>query len=534
MKIIVGLVLALSFKAQAQDLESILDEGSQKPAAKVVKKEKAVSQGHPVTVAVKKQVQTLNSEQQIFLRFVEAAEWDKATLQFLQAFEGTAFQKSSSGRALFGYVQFQAGLPITGTETLFLAENPNQIAFEIAELWKKALPVNHFAWDMARVGWSPAWENFFGPEIETKLKLQKLGKVSDIETLKKLSARATPNTIEKAQIEWQLALAYSMKDQPDVAAKTLAGLMKATKKPISEDLLQITAARLLFQNGYFDAASKYYDRVSKKSDYWTEAQEEKAWAFIRKGEPQNAIAVSRSLTVPAMASQVSPEAYFVQALGQLKICDYAGVQESLTTFPKRFQARTKKLVELSKGGQSADADKAIAQLKKGKIQIQDIGAAAASLPRLTARDQKLFQFVQTQKHYENEARVAEVLYSKSLALTGLQGFFENLKKNTLLKAQAAEAAAANRVKELAATEVEETKEILRKMHIVEAELIQQVSIADRVARDTATDKIAVKNGTTGSKDKHAMTFPAENEVWFDEIGSYKVDVKKACHSKRTL
>jgi hypothetical protein len=88
-----------------------------------------------------------------------------------------------------------------------------------------------------------------------------------------------------------------------------------------------------------------------------------------------------------------------------------------------------------------------------------------------------------------------------------------------------------RVKELAKEEVFETKEILHKLHIVEAEVIQQVSLADKIAKNAkGTNE---KKGVTGYKGTaDAMKYPAEDEVWFDEISNYRIDIKKACTVKR--
>ncbi|MNL47776.1 hypothetical protein D3C87_1705820 [compost metagenome] len=38
----------------------------------------------------------------------------------------------------------------------------------------------------------------------------------------------------------------------------------------------------------------------------------------------------------------------------------------------------------------------------------------------------------------------------------------------------------------------------------------------------------LKKGTTGSSDKFAMSFGNSNEVWFDELSNFKVDIKKGC------
>lgn len=524
-----SLVLITSVNVKAQDLESLLDEGS-----KPVKKQDAKKPGKKMiglSGTIKNILGTPTSEQNVFLRQVEAGEWDKATLQFPKAFEGTGFQKSANGRAVFGLVQFKAGLPVTGMETLFSSGAPNDINAEIRSEWKTLVTPEHFVWNLAKISWNSGWDNVFSKGVGYKIKTRAMTSISNMSELKALAELAPEGSRERADIEWQLVLAYSLNDQADKAAKLLATLMRSEYLPVSKDLMQLTAARLLFQNGYFDASIKYYEKVSKESEFWTEAQEEIAWAYVRKGEPQNAIAVSRGLVNAAMNNQVSAEAYFVSSLSQLKVCDYTAVSKNLEAFPKAFKNRTKVLGEISKGSDSQDVTKAIDLLKVKKIRVQDLGQSAETLPRLITRDEKLFDFAQSQKHFEDEAKTAETLYAKSLAQTGLQGYFANLKQTTLSRAQMAKTAAYTRVKELAKTEVEETKEILRKLHIVEAEVIQQVALSDQLTKNSKA-AVTEKKGTTGAKGQDTLTFAADDEIWFDEISNYKVDVKKACHAKR--
>jgi hypothetical protein len=79
-------------------------------------------------------------------------------------------------------------------------------------------------------------------------------------------------------------------------------------------------------------------------------------------------------------------------------------------------------------------------------------------------------------------------------------------------------------------EVVETKDILKKMHIIEAEILQQAIVADKIAKNAAA--VDDKLGSTGSKASEVVKFPVESEFWFDEISSYKIDVKKPCVAKR--
>lgn len=511
--------------AQAQDLENLLSEAADRPKAA---KESAVSS--QLTQTLQMLLVRPNSEQQIFMRHVEAKAWSKALLQYSQAFEGTKFQKSANGRALLGLVQFQAGLPVTGMETLFTVTEPKDLDPELKKQWKELVPPGHFTWELSQILWRPDWSVVFGPEPGFQLMARELNTVKSAAKLKELSEKAPAGSAAQAQIDWQLLLTQSMNDETAEAGKILARLMKSPKTPVGQDLMNLTAGRLLYQNGYFETAIKLYEKVPKTSEYWTEAQEEIAWAYIRKGEPQNAMAVSKSLVVPAMKNQVGPESYFVHSLSQLKVCDYTGVVKSLSDFSGNFKDRTVALENLAKAGTSPEATQAIELLKTKKAQLTDVGPMSQKLPRFLTKDETLYRLAQAQKYLEAEAQAAEALYAQSLQETGLQGAFDSLKKTTTARAERARAASVQRIQEMARDEVAETRDILRKMHIIEAEVIQQASLSDRIAQNAkAGDE---KKGSTGAKAQDLLKFPANDELWFDEISNYKVDIKKACHAKR--
>jgi len=527
--VLLTLCLVAGSHVQATDLESLLTDASE-PETVQVEKEVVAKPISSFMLALYELLLKRTSEQNIFFRQIEAGKWNQSLLQYSQAFEGTEFQKSPSGVALLGLIQFRAGLPITGTETLFTVTEVKEIHPEIRNEWKQVLPANHFAWDVAQLKWVPNWSIVFGPAPGIHLMTRELESAQDIARLKSLSEEAPDDSLAKSEIEWQLLLAYSMNDQADQAGKLLARMMKSKNTPVSSELMQMTAARLLFQNGYFDSSIKLYEKVPKVSEYWTEAQEEIAWAYIRKGEPQNAMAISQSLVKPALASQVSPESYFVHSLSQLKVCNYSGVAASLDHFSKTFKKRTLDLNEIAANSESPAVQQAIGILKQNRVRLAELGSLGKKLPRLITKDENLFRFAQAQKHLETEAKAAEVLYAQSLAETGLQAAFENLKQTTSNRAHRAQASAVQRVQELAREEVQETKDILKKMHIIEAEVIQQTVVAEKIAKNATTSED--KNGKTGAKGQDVLRFPAEKETWFDEISQYKIDVKKSCVAKR--
>lgn len=529
MKFLVSVLLAAG-TVQAQDLEKLLEGKSADGGTPA----QAATQQTRLSFAVQSLLTSMNSEQRIFVRYLEQKDWGKALLQFQNAFRGSSFERTENAQALEALLKVRAGLEISGLEQMMKVQNPKKIHSEIITSFKEVIKADSLLWEIAKMNWTPGWTEFFGREAEVQSKLREISIKSDLGTLKKMSASAPANTRERALVDWQLALSYALNDQADEAAKVLAALLKNEKSPISQDLVNLTAGRLLFQNGYFDAAIKYYQKISKQSDYWVDSQEELAWSYLRKGEPQNAIGISKTLMNPSLQGFVGAEAYFVASLGHLKVCDYPLVMETLVTFPKHYRARTIELNALSKGERETVVTALIEKMKAGPVTWEQLGKQAHSLPRMVNRDHKLIQLVQIQNAFTKEAAAADKLYAQSLALTGLQGKFDTLKKDIELRLKTASSASKTRVESMATAEVKDIKRILDKLHIVEAELIQQVDMAGRITKHT-TDKVDVKKGEPVTKRSDALVFAGSQEIWFDELSNFKVDVKKGCQSlKRSL
>lgn len=509
--------------AQAQDLESLLEGKSETQQTRNMSY---------LADSVRSILGSAKPEQNFLIRNLEKSEWIDALLSWDAAFGGTDFEKSDDGKALHALLLFRSGMTVAGLEELFAVAQPKKINFQILNSWRESATEAAPAWMVSRVEWKQDWIEIFGPALEIRKKSIELGNQKNIEELNALAMRAPMDSRERAVIDWNLAIAYALKDQADKSAKIVSSLLKAKNNPISTELLNISAARMLYQNGYFEASQKYYDKVPKSSEDYLEAQEEKAWGYLRRGQPQNALAVTQSLANPVLAGQVGPESWFLRALSQLKVCDYPGTLETLQQFPKLYKDRTLALDALAKDANTQDVDKAFAKMKVQKLTRADILKEFKNLPRNISRDEKLRYLLSQQAVLEKEADAAEAIFAKSLKLTGLQGQFDILHNRALERNSSAKSEARLRVQELAKDEVEETRKILNKMHIVETEVIQQVNSAKRLVKHLGGVP-EIKLGTTGSQAQDTLKFPFEKEFWFDEITNYKVDIKKGCQARRS-
>jgi tetratricopeptide (TPR) repeat protein len=479
----------------------------------------------------------LTAEQNIFLQFVDSGDFEKALFQWPMAFEDTTFGKEPTGRALYAWLLFKNGIQVLALERLLGIEQPAQIASELKNLWKEAAPDTHPVWDnigIAVATWNPIWGEVFGIGTEVRVRGRQVYGADQIETVKELIHKTQLETRERAWLEWQLVLALATGESSTQAAQVLANLIKVKNNPVGQDIMTMTAARLLYQNGYLAAAIKYYEKVPKSSDYWFDGQEEMAWSYIRKGQPQDAIALTTTFVNSSFASQVGPEPLFLRALAELKICDYPSVINTLNLFRERFKERVKLLSALKDKTDSPSVVNLLARLRAGSVTLKDLSADAGKLPRFVTRDQVLLQLVRSEQALELEGKKAGDLYSRSLlggtGPVGFQARFEQFRQDVDGRVQAAHSATLTRVRVLAEEEVNEISGVLQKLHIVEAEVLQQVSLAERVIKATSTKIASEKKGATGSHGVDRIWFPAENETWFDEFANYRVDIKKGCES----
>lgn len=529
-------VATVPFGAWADDdLLSILSEG-EGAAASATGPNGTTAKTEKKPSLLKGVLEKPTAEQNIFMEFFDRGEMEKALYQWPVAFEGSEFAKSASGKALHAYLLHRNGIRVAGLESLLAIEKPEEIRPQVTQAWKDSVSETDDVWRFIVVpSWKAAWTETFGIAAEIRVRSRQSYGRDQLDQLKELLKKTQVDTRERAWLEWQLVLALADGSDSAVVGKALAHLMKAPNNPVSQDLLTVTAARLLFQNGFLDAAVKYYEKVPKSSDHWFDAQEEMAWAFIRKGEPQNAIAITQTLVAPPFTAQVGPEPIFLRALAQLKVCDYPEVIKTLNLYRDRFRDRARSLLDLSESADRPAVARLVDRLKKGSTRSIDLGSDARLLPRFVTRDQALAQAAATESALEKEGKLAGELYARSLtggtAKVGFQAGLETFRKQMESRVQTARAATLARVKLLAEEEINEVSRMLQKLHIVEAEVLQQISMSGRVAEATAKGKGTVAKGSTGSKAQDTIWFPAnEKETWFDELSNYRADVKKGCES----
>lgn len=283
-----------------------------------------------------------------------------------------------------------------------------------------------------------------------------------------------------------LAAANVGKSQSAKAASVKAGVAASVSVPKSDREL-MKAARAEFEKKNFKQALVLYEAVPADSDYWTEALEERGWAHVHLMEHDQALALVKTLFAPPVKFEIGAEPYLLSSLIQLRLCNYKELFKVMDRFKTDIRPRYEALKALAKTGTSEAATRAIAQMQTTPSAQAFTRAAAGSdvsvLPRLFYRDQKI-----------QDAIKASASTSPIKAISA-------------------------RMKALAARDVADIDGVLRKMHLVEVESVQRMH---------SHLHLADKKKTTPKLESNAniLEFPDdENDVWLDEVDSYRVDAK---------
>lgn len=256
------------------------------------------------------------------------------------------------------------------------------------------------------------------------------------------------------------------------------GVLSFQAHAASSDKELMTKARNHYENGKLDKAIELYSKVKPQSDFWLESIEERAWAHTRKGDFEKALADLHSITSPVLTPQVGPETYMLSSFVSLKICAYKDVTKKIAMFKRVMLPRVSAMEAILEDSAGETYWDILKESKNKKVSLIQLGKQADKMPRYFFRDKKLASFIK-----------------------------QNNKDKSL-----------SRLKELAQLDLDEIETNLKKMKIIDVELMQRVLTMEKeLKKDPNGLKFASADPNT------TMTFPVtDDELWIDEVGHYQV------------
>lgn len=422
-----------------------------------------------------------------FKSLMNSGNYRQALVAWHTAHGNSAFAATANGQATYSFLLYQNGLPFIGVDTLFKQTQPKSLNSQLVKVWKTELNAS--------------------PLVQKGL----------VEATGSWSTLALSEVNRNARALWQTATQAPLNGNLEASLKALKSLKDSEQNIIGKDLVSLTYARVLFQKGDIDGALEAFNQIPKSSSIWIESVEERGWAHLRKEDYDKAVGETVTLLSPALVPLVGPESYFFANLTALKVCDYPRIFKNSELFKKRHRQRLADMQELAKNGTHKNIPALLERLEQKGVSVEGAGPLVEALPRAALRDSRFTHAIEARRQL-----LAETKQINDLSGTILGGAAElqRLASNAKLQADKLKLSSLQRLRTLAQAEVKEYSNILNKLHIVEASVIERLSADDNLKGQRS------KLSQNEKKSADVLVFPYEgDEVWFDELDNYKARVK---------
>ena len=137
--------------------------------------------------------------------------------------------------------------------------------------------------------------------------------------------------------DWKRSFTAALKQNNSKKIQDLSDFSQLEKKAIwkcldCEAQSKILEARKAFDKAQYSRALSLYNEIPKSANDWLPAVEERGWSYFRQDDFEKALAQTKTLLSPQFIEIIDTEAFFLQSLSQLRICDYEGILETHRLF----------------------------------------------------------------------------------------------------------------------------------------------------------------------------------------------------------
>lgn len=283
-----------------------------------------------------------------------------------------------------------------------------------------------------------------------------------------------------------------------------------------QDLATINLARTWYGAGNYPRAIESFSRVSRDSEYWPEAQFERAWAHFRIDDFNGALGTLFSLDTPFFGTYYYPEADLLRIYSMFLICKFPASETSIKAFSDNYKDVHEKLQAWSGKSEEETFDAARAYLKKGKVE---------DLPEMIWRPWA---------HEDRFAASVAAVASANDELDRMKNASANpftekardwvkARKDKLIHDEGA------RIKAKIASQEAELNTMLADTEIFTLDILRmKTMLYEQAARIGKMEEAARTVERKERLRKGWREWPFEGEIWADELGYYRVNVTPEC------
>ncbi len=282
------------------------------------------------------------------------------------------------------------------------------------------------------------------------------------------------------------------------------------------DLINLNLARVYYATENYARAIEYAAKIRRESPLWPQAQFERAWAHFMLQDMNGVVGILQTHTTPYFDSWYFPEAFLLRTYGLFLLCKFPEASRQIDAFQAQYQPVHDELRAGLAGMDDAGAFAAVAADRRGEQAAvpgrllapyrndETFAGAERAVASLASDISSLGNFSQ---HAWGQHALA-LLTERRDALIAEQG----ARVRTRLEAQALDLQ----------TMLNDTEITKLDMLRLERKLYEQASLTGQLedARALAQRKPRIRKGQ--------RYWPYDGEIWADELGYYRANVKAEC------
>lgn len=142
------------------------------------------------------------------------------------------------------------------------------------------------------------------------------------------------------QAKFNLGRAYLESNNPNDALKAFQSILDSRgAAPVTDTnrvAAQLAIARTYYQAQNWDAATEWYRKIPRDTDFWHDSLFEQSWAFMRAARFRSALSNFQSLHSAYYEEFYIPESLLLRSIVYLYICKYSEMEKVLDLFEKTY------------------------------------------------------------------------------------------------------------------------------------------------------------------------------------------------------
>ena len=285
-----------------------------------------------------------------------------------------------------------------------------------------------------------------------------------------------------------------------------------------DNVIDLNVARAYFGASNFGQAVAYFKRVDRGSEYWPEANYERAWAHFRQNDMPATLALLLNHDSPFFDEWYFPEADLLRAYALFMMCKFTDASKEMDEFVAVYTPLKAELDGILGAMTPQDAFADTDAFVHGE---------ASRLPKMVLRG------------YRNEDRFAEALKAVDQAndelarLPAVAGYEFGVQATEWVtqRRDAIIATEGSRILSRAQASQDELAEMLDGIEITRLDLLNlEAQMYERAAVTGSLDygdRIGKLRNLRKRKRGH-WVWPYQGEFWGDELGWYVIDARPDC------